>query len=202
MKPGRSASDTSRSHELIDHAHTDDIEGLITILGGKITAYRAVAKDAADLACRKLKNSKPCITDEKPLPGAPAVKYDEIVESASRSGLPIQTVQHLTNLYGSRYSEVMDIAARDTSLKMPLCSRHPDIAAQVWHAVENEVALTVNDFMLRRSMLGLHADLGVDAVKKVAAEMRKALNWSEKEELNQLQSFKSHVELSRSYLKQ
>jgi glycerol-3-phosphate dehydrogenase len=200
LKPGKTASDTSRSHALIDHSMRDGLDGLVTMLGGKITAYREVARDAADLVSRKLKNTARCTTGVKPLPGAPAVKQVDIDQSVAQSGLPRKTVEHLARLYGSRYREVLEMASRDNDLKLPLCSNHPDIAAQVWHAIERESAVTINDFMLRRSVIGLQPDLGISAVKAVAAEMRKALNWSAEEESKQVEAYNQYIALSRRFL--
>ena len=51
----KSESNTSRAHRLIDHEKLDQMKGLISILGGKITAYRAIAEEAVDLVCKKIK---------------------------------------------------------------------------------------------------------------------------------------------------
>jgi glycerol-3-phosphate dehydrogenase len=41
LKPGKTASDTSRSHALIDHSMRDGLDGLVTMLGGKISLPRS-----------------------------------------------------------------------------------------------------------------------------------------------------------------
>jgi len=199
LRPGKSASDTSRSHELIDHSKRDGLDGLVTILGGKITAYRAVARDAADLVCRKMKCNTRCITAEKQLPGAPAVDQDEINQSSRESGLPVGAIRYLTSLYGTRYKEVLDMAKENPEGKLPLSPGGHDIIAQVWHAVKKESACTLNDFMLRRSMVGLRPDQGLDAFDKVALEMQKLLRWSDEERQRQIQAFKSFAALGRRF---
>jgi glycerol-3-phosphate dehydrogenase len=60
----RSASDdrsVSRSFALIDHRE-DDLENFTTISGGKLTTYRLMAEKTADLVCRRLGVSRPCLT--------------------------------------------------------------------------------------------------------------------------------------------
>ena len=60
----------------------------------------------------------------------------------------------------------------------PISPGAPDILAQIRHAVREESALSVSDFMLRRSFLGLGHDQGMGAVEKVAGEMGALLGWN------------------------
>jgi glycerol-3-phosphate dehydrogenase len=194
-KPGKSASDTSRSHAVIDHSKRDKLEGLVTILGGKITAYREVAKDGADMVSRKLGNRARCTTGEKGLPGAPALGPAEIADLAAKFGLPGYTVAYLAGIYGSRAGQVLALAAQDKAGLRPLSAGGPDIVAQAWYAVNGETCMTVSDFMLRRSAIGLRKDLGADAVAPVAAEMQKLLGWSDGEKVRQVQANKAAASL-------
>jgi len=57
----------SRGFALIDHSE-NGLDNFITITGGKLTTYRLMAEKASDLACLKLKVSKPCQTRTIPLP--------------------------------------------------------------------------------------------------------------------------------------
>ncbi len=190
LKPGKSASDTSRSHELIDHSRKDKLDGLVSILGGKITAYRAVARDATDLVCRKLNVKTHCITGERALPGAPALSDGQLSQLAQANGLPLESAQNLALIYGSRSGEVLELAASDPAGKRPISSGGADIVAQIWHAVKKESCLTVCDFMLRRSIVGFRKNQGTDAAPVVADEMQKLLGWSAQEKERQLEAFK------------
>jgi glycerol-3-phosphate dehydrogenase len=58
----KAASNTSRAHRLVDHDPENGIKGFITILGGKITAYRGIAQEAVDLVCKKLDKPVKCST--------------------------------------------------------------------------------------------------------------------------------------------
>ena len=52
----------SRSFICHDHGPVDNIEGLISVIGGKATTLRAMAEKTADLICRKLGRDIPCTT--------------------------------------------------------------------------------------------------------------------------------------------
>jgi glycerol-3-phosphate dehydrogenase len=65
---GRAASaDTrkwSRGFSVLDHAGSHGVEGIATVVGGKLATYRLMAEKTADLVCRKLGMEQPCRTAE------------------------------------------------------------------------------------------------------------------------------------------
>jgi glycerol-3-phosphate dehydrogenase len=184
-------SDVSRSHRLVDHEREDGTHGFISVLGGKITAYRAVAEQVVDLVCKKLGSQATCTTDQVPLPGAQNVTKQMIEKAANERGITVETVTHLTTLYGSRFTEVLDLLNQNPRGAQRICPHSPDILAQVQHAVENEGALTAEDFLLRRSALGLGPCLGLDALDHIADEMGSLLHWSQNERQKQMNSYRT-----------
>jgi glycerol-3-phosphate dehydrogenase len=44
----------SRDFTVIDHAESDGVEGMVTIVGGKLTTFRLMAEKTGDAVCRKL----------------------------------------------------------------------------------------------------------------------------------------------------
>jgi len=75
----RSASDdrgVSRSFALIDHSE-EGIENFATISGGKLTTYRLMAEKTADLVCRRLGVSNPCLTRTQPLALSQPAKWTQ-----------------------------------------------------------------------------------------------------------------------------
>ena len=57
----------SRDFTVVDHAVTDGVEGLVTIVGGKLTTFRLMAERTVDVACRVLGKSAPCTTSTTPV---------------------------------------------------------------------------------------------------------------------------------------
>jgi glycerol-3-phosphate dehydrogenase len=66
-KPGASERELSRTFEVFDHAERDNVEGLVTIAGGKMTTARVMAEKTADTVSRKLGLTIPCRTADVPL---------------------------------------------------------------------------------------------------------------------------------------
>lgn len=59
----------SRGVTILDHAKTDGLDGLVTVIGGKLTTYRLMAEKVTDLVAARLGNNTPCRTAEVPLLG-------------------------------------------------------------------------------------------------------------------------------------
>ena len=196
---GRKASDVSRAHKLIDHERRDGVLGFISVAGGKLTGYRAIAQEAVDLVCHKLGIKTPCTTAELPLPGASPVSAQEVEKAAQESGLTQETVAHLNALYGSRFYNILKLVRSDARGSQTICPHSRDILAQIWHAVKDESAFTVGDFLLRRSMVGLASCQGLDAVETVAQEMGHLLGWSIDEQRQQVETYRSLIALSQRF---
>jgi glycerol-3-phosphate dehydrogenase len=170
---GGSASDVTRMHRLVS-----DIPGLLSVVGGKITGYRAIAEDVTDRVCRTLQVSRASST-RVPLPGGGAVRSH---------------VAHLDRIYGSRAPLVLALAAADSTLAAPLAPGYPDIAAQVAFSVRHEWCERLEDFMLRRSYLGFTPDRGLGAAVAVSYRLQQELHWSEGQRRDEVRTYRARVE--------
>lgn len=57
----------TRSFFVIDHAQRDGLQGLVSIIGGKLTTYRLMAEKTVDVVAAKLGVNVPCSTALEPL---------------------------------------------------------------------------------------------------------------------------------------
>ncbi|NLG99149.1 MAG: FAD-dependent oxidoreductase [Chloroflexi bacterium] len=64
---GESGRSLARTFKCFDHKATDNIDGLVTITGGKATTCRAMAETTVDVVCEKLGIRAECVTRETPL---------------------------------------------------------------------------------------------------------------------------------------
>ena len=55
----------SRTFKCYDHKESDQIDGFVTITGGKATTCRAMAEKTADIVCQKLGIKAECLTQER-----------------------------------------------------------------------------------------------------------------------------------------
>jgi glycerol-3-phosphate dehydrogenase len=179
MQPG-SASSVSRLHKVVDE-ESSGYPGLVSIMGAKITGYRAIAEDATDVVCRRLGVTSHATTAREPLPGGRG--------PAAASPWP-----HLYDLYGSRATEVTTLASQQPRLALPLSARYPDIGAQVVFAARQEFCVTLTDFLRRRSLLGATADQGWDAANAAADILADELGWTAARRQREIEAYAHDIE--------
>ncbi|MBF6604014.1 MAG: anaerobic glycerol-3-phosphate dehydrogenase subunit A [Chloroflexi bacterium] len=124
----------SRAHVLLDHERRDGIANFLSIVGGKLTTYRLMAEQTADLACEKLGVDVRCTTAEDPLPGkAPGRPYhwlgDRLAEHEAAGGgdasliceCELVTRPMLDRFLADRWPCSLDDVRRGTRLGMGPC---------------------------------------------------------------------------------
>ncbi len=147
--PGRSA-DLSRKHAVLTSP-----EGVLTIVGGKLTTYRRMAEAAVDAAAAKADlTTVRSRTRRLPLVGA-----------APRTTL--STLDAPTRLVARYGTEAVRVAAIDPT---PLAPDLPVTAGEVAWAVRMEGALDADDVLHRRTRIGLVAT-HLDAVRPRVTEL-------------------------------
>lgn len=201
-------SAVSREHQIIVGQ-----DGLITIAGGKLTTYRRMAGEVVDTATKllritdRLPELRAADTGAEPLPGAVGWPEDddheavaEQVRAASGGTLTIEVARYLANTYGMRGIDIARRVAGDASLAEPLLPGRPEIVGIVGWSVDEELAASVSDFMLRRSQLYYRdADQGLGCAARVAELMAGPLGWSAEQQEASLQAYRDEVALSRAW---
>jgi glycerol-3-phosphate dehydrogenase len=186
---GVAEGEVSRKHKVLDHAVKDRVAGIVSVVGGKLTAARGIAEEVGNLVAQKLGLRVGSETMRLPLPGGAiggalgaARDLARYVESAIRPrvealGLAPDLADHLARVYGALAHEVLDLVERDRSLGEPLAPDEPAIAAEIVRATEREWAITLADFLLRRTTLGLRAGQAVAHLNRVAETMGRLRGW-------------------------
>jgi glycerol-3-phosphate dehydrogenase len=140
---GRTA-DLSRRHAVLTSA-----DGVVTVVGGKLTTYRRMAEDAVDAAVslRRLPAGR-CVTRRLPLVGA-----------APRESLTgVEAPDRLVRRYGAEAPLLLasgrEVASEEELLR-PVCDGIPVTTAELLWGVSYEGALDVDDLLDRRTRIGL-----------------------------------------------
>ncbi|MFJ9691266.1 glycerol-3-phosphate dehydrogenase/oxidase [Kitasatospora sp. NPDC101183] len=158
---GGNTADISREHAVLESPN-----GVITVVGGKLTTYRRMAQDAVDKAVglRGLPG-RACWTARLPLIGAPGHRDSRPVEA---SGLPASLLAR----HGGLAHEVL--AAGELE---PIAEGLDVTRAEIVYAVTHEGALDASDVLDRRTRLGLvreDADRARKAVEEIVGELTEA----------------------------
>jgi glycerol-3-phosphate dehydrogenase len=179
-------------------------EGFITIAGGKLTTYRAMAEDLVDRVvrqeARRLGGARPpCRTASATLPGGDLDRFERYREATAAAleegwGVSRQAAYHLLDTYGTEYLKVLAYARHSPDLLRPLAPDVPVLAAEAIYAAEEEMALTLEDFMARRTDLMLfEPQHGLEAAGRAAALMGEALGWGRRQRQEQMESYRQAV---------
>jgi len=174
---GKNEGDITRRH-IIRH-HRRAARGLYSVIGGKLTTYRDVSEECTDRVSRRLKhNGRACRTAIEALPGALLPVGDVAAQLGRHDAIGMLSQRHLLDVYGARALEVAAIVQFEPQLAKPVCPHTHAIGAEIVFAFEKEMATTLADALLRRSMAGLAADQGRAALPKAIAVARASLGWS------------------------
>jgi glycerol-3-phosphate dehydrogenase len=170
-------------HEQVrDHASAG-IAGLVSVAGTKYTTARAVAERVTDRLVSKLQRDVvACRTANTPLPGGSLRDVGLTLAEARREhdeGLPSDTIPHLLAAYGSRYRDVLELAAGRADWRTRVAKDSPVIGAELVQAVRSEMAVTLADAVLRRTPLGALGDPGDEALARAAGIVGDVLGWSD-----------------------
>ncbi|MDP8922753.1 MAG: glycerol-3-phosphate dehydrogenase [Chloroflexota bacterium] len=195
-KEGVNEGRVSRKHAVRDHARRGGPAGLVSVVGGKITAYRDIAEEVADVIVDQLGRRARSHTARVALPGGDA-KPDKVVASLQTRGealgLTEEQIRHLVSLYGSRAREVLVLAERRPGLADRFCEHGPTIRAQATYAALDEAATTLADVLLRRAPIGLAACLGLDCVEVAADVIGQALRWDDARRRREVEAYRRLV---------
>lgn len=186
-----SSYNASRAAEIVDHEAEEGLAGFLSALGGKWTTSRHLAEQLVDLVAGKLEaDLKPCDTATAPLPGGNIPSFDAFMEAelSEHADLPARHVTELALSYGTRADALYEIIADHPAYAESLAAGHDEIAAQIIHAARDEMAMTLEDAVFRRTGLGTLGDPGAEAMTHAAALMARELGWSDDRTQHELQS--------------
>ncbi len=175
---GEQTKEISRSHKILV-----SLSGLVSIIGGKWTTYRAMAEDVIDKAAvLGGLDEKECVTKHMPIHGY------------------VKNINHSSHLYvyGADLPEFKQLIAKDKKLGEPLHPNLPYLKAEVVWAVRKEMARTVDDVLSRRTRaLFLDAQAAIEMAPVVAElmakEMQQKYSWAQAQT-------KEFIENAKGYL--
>jgi glycerol-3-phosphate dehydrogenase len=170
-EPNQRSADLSRRHRVIVG---DD--GLVSITGGKLTTYRAMAADTVDAVEKVLgRRHVPSRTARLALRGATGASDD-----------------HLGRRYGGEGRVVSALVEGDPTLAEPLVPTLPYLRAEAVYAARYEMARTLDDVLSRRTRsLILARDASVAAAPDVARLLAPELGWDDDDVAREVEAYRA-----------
>ena len=203
FEPGASASKVSREHKVIPEGPDGRF---LSVTGTKLTCFRSLAEDVGDRVMRLLGRREPPRTARLTLDGADeevgkieARVWMDVSEEMAATGLSRGTLRTLVETYGRAYPRVLELGRKLPDGFERLCPSNPEIVAQLHHAVREELAVSLQDVLLRRTGIGQSRCQGLDCAEPIAARMAELGGWSKRRLDAELEAYSQHVERSRRF---
>ena len=172
----RPAANLSRTHVVLEEDN-----GMVTIVGGKLTTYRRMAQDTVDVLARR--DAMPLHHPTEKLALSGAVNWKQARRDISRRcielGLDAKIEESLAFNYGSHALEILDLVKAQPALGKRLIEDLPYILAEVVYACRDEMAMRLDDTLARRMRIELEdRRRGAGVAEEVSSLMASELGWS------------------------
>ncbi|MFX1317471.1 MAG: FAD-dependent oxidoreductase [Promethearchaeota archaeon] len=201
MQKGKSESNVSRKHIIF---FSDD--GLLTITGGKLTAWRSMAEDLF----KKVEEKKffPNIKREDGYSKQRfliSIEEEQWVKELKNSGIKLDNdiSAHLYQQYGRGALKILEIIKKDESLKERIMDNNDFIKAEILYCLRYELTPHLIDIFCRRTEMSLwmsHKEAS-EASEKVADLMAKEYNWNREKKTQEIKVYLDYINKTVSFIK-
>ena len=178
VSPGdaRTTKKLIRDHEV----ELNQDSGLISVLGGKWTTYRAMAEDAVNVVQQYLKGTVlPCQTQHFRLTGAEGYGPTFWHTLVPKFHISPDTAQHLTEKFGTHAVEILELARTERQLAAPIVAGSPSIQAEIVYSIRCEMATSIEDVLARRIGLQWFSwNSAIAAAPLVGSYLAQEYGWS------------------------
>ena len=200
MQKGKSESEVSRKHIVF---FSDD--GLLTITGGKLTAWRAMAEDLFRYV--EEKNIFPDIKREKDFSKQKftiGLEKEEWLAEYKKSGVNLEDdiADHLYQQYGKGALKILEMIKEDNPLKERILDENDFVKAEILYILRHEMTPHLIDVFCRRTEMSLwiRHDKAREAAEKVAEIMAKEYSWSEDKKNSEIESYVDYVKKTVAFI--
>lgn len=169
-----------KESRFIDHRERG-IEGLVTLIGIRYTTARGDAARALDLLLQQMPRAPGRAPTERASLAGGAIEDFPALERIARQEIDTRistaTIAAWLRNHGTEFRSLARLAeAPDQAQRV---AGSDTLIAEVTFAAREEMAIRLQDVVLRRTNLGSGAHPGRDAVAQAARGMQRVLGWSE-----------------------
>lgn len=179
---GETATETELSFgkesRIIDHRTAHGVAGLVTLVGIRFTTARADAARALDVLLKQFHlRTKPAPTHRLPLPGGDIDDFRtfEIRVQCAESEINSRALIALLRNHGAEYWRVLDAGKAERDALVPGTTT---LRAELHYTVESEMAIHLEDVVMRRTDLAAGSHPGADVLEFCGNLMAPRLRWS------------------------
>jgi glycerol-3-phosphate dehydrogenase len=203
FEKGKRESDVSRAHKVV----AEERGRMLSITGTKLTCFRSLAETLGDQVMRSLgrrgesRSERIALdgTDDEASSRTEARAWLDVSGEVAATGLDRNTLETLVSLYGRGWTRVVALAGKVAGGAERLCPSNPDIVAQLHHAVQDEMAVSLQDVLLRRTGIGTSRCQGQDCAESIGQRMAQLRGWTPRRLDAELEAYHAHVARSHKF---
>ncbi|HEY3851339.1 MAG TPA: FAD-dependent oxidoreductase [Steroidobacteraceae bacterium] len=169
-----------KESRFIDHRH-QGIEGLVTLIGIRYTTARGDSAKGLDLLLQQMPGAPArAPTERVPLAGGDIEDFEELRRAAGRevdSQISTPTLEAWLRNHGTDFRSLAQLA-RSPPQAQPI-GNAGTVMAEVTYATQHEMAVHLQDVILRRTNLGSGAHPGEAALARAARGMQLEAGWTD-----------------------
>lgn len=156
-----------------EHQIEVDRQGLVSVLGGKFTTYRAMVQQVVDrLARQQGWRIDRCLTGDVSLVESPqpigVAHWRDLVHA-----IDADTLARLLTRYGTGALRILRMIEAEPALAQRACPHHEVVLAELAYGITDEAACTLTDLLARRTAIAWSSCQGLDLVSVAADLLRR-----------------------------
>ena len=171
-----------KESRLVDHRAAHGVGGLVSLVGIRFTTARADAARALEMLLRQLPRApRGADTARLPLAGGDIEDFAAFAAQALRTkpaSVDTASMRALLRNHGARHAQVLRTQDRqeDVGACIPETTT---LRAEIRHAIKDEMAVKLDDVVMRRTELAAGSHPGRRALEAAAMDMAQQLRWSD-----------------------
>jgi glycerol-3-phosphate dehydrogenase len=194
------ASNVSRAHTIV----TECDGTFLSATGAKLTTFRSLAAHVGDLVTRALGRPVESRTATMALDGADTDLRDpgawrQASPDAPPSRPAAGTLEAALGIYARASERVASLIRALPDGAERLCPANPEVVGQLHYAVRHEMAVTLQDVLLRRTGIGTSRCQGRDCAESIARRQAALLGWTSRRVTAELGAWDAHVRRSQAF---
>ncbi|NVM37740.1 MAG: glycerol-3-phosphate dehydrogenase/oxidase [Candidatus Lokiarchaeota archaeon] len=200
MQKGKSESEVSRKHIIF---FSDD--GLLTITGGKLTAWRSMAEDLFKKVKEKdLFSNIGRELDFSKQKFVISLGKEEWLDEVRKSKIEMDTdiIDHLYQQYGKGAIKILEMIKEDASLKEKIIEDNDFIKAEILYCLRYEPTPHLIDVFCRRTEMSLWIGhkIALKSARKVAEIMADEYSWDESKKNQEIELYMDYIKKTVSFI--
>lgn len=199
--PGAAELKFAHRSRLVDHRAERGIDGLLTLIGVRLTTGPVEAVEAIDLVRERL-GQRPMASrlEREPVQGGAVGDFEALVREVAAlapAGLDDSTIRALAHNHGTEAPALLRLAAERPQLARRLPGSTV-LGAEIVRAARDEMAQTLADAVFRRTDLGTLGHPGDAALEAAARLMADCLGWQAAKRDAEVAQVQARLRLARA----